>query len=150
MDLNRTAATATLHCLTGCAIGEVLGMIISTAANWTALSSIVLSFFLAFVFGYGLSMRSLMQAGLGFNKSLKIALAADSMSILVMELSDNGFILVVPGALYAGLNTLLFWTSLGISLIVAFVVAFPVNRFLISHGRGHAIAHKYHSSHKHK
>jgi hypothetical protein len=141
---NRTAFSATLHCLTGCAIGEILGMIISTAGNWQATPSIILSIILAFGFGYSLSMRPLLQHGLGWHQAFKLALAADTVSIATMELVDNAFIAIVPGALYAGLNTLLFWLSLGVSLIVAFAAAFPVNKFLIARGKGHAVVHQYH------
>ena len=116
MDLNKTAASATLHCLTGCAIGEIIGMIISTAWNWSAVPSIVISIVLAFVFGYSLSMLPLLRHGLGFKKAARVALVADTASIATMELADNAFILVVPGAIYAGLNTGLFWISLVISL----------------------------------
>lgn len=143
-SLNKTAASATLHCLTGCAIGEVLGMIISTALAWSTTPSIAISIVLAFVFGYGLSMRPLLAHGLGLRKSLRVALAADTASIATMEISDNAFILIVPGAINAGLDTVLFWVSLTASLVVAFIVAFPLNRYLISKGKGHALAHEYH------
>jgi hypothetical protein len=142
--LNQTAASATLHCLTGCAIGEVLGMIISTALGWSTAPSIIISIVLAFLFGYALSMRPLLRHGLGIKKALKVALAADTASIATMELTDNAFVLAVPGAINAGLGTLLFWLSLGASLVVAFAVAFPVNRYLIARGKGHAVAHQYH------
>jgi hypothetical protein len=145
--LNRTAASATLHCLTGCAIGEVIGMIITTAYNWANEPSIILSIVLAFVFGYGLSMRPLLKHGLDLQKALKLALAADTASIATMELSDNAFILAVPGAINAGLNTWLFWISLGTSLVVAYAVAFPLNRYLVSHGKGHAVVAEYHHGH---
>lgn len=147
-NLNKTAASATLHCLTGCAIGEVAGMIISSALGWAAFASILISIILAFFFGYALSMRPLLKSDLGFKKSLRIALVSDTASISVMELTDNAFILLVPGAIYAGLNTGLFWISLGVSLVVAFGAAFPVNRYLIARGKGHAEAHKYHN-HEH-
>ncbi len=146
-SLTRTAASATLHCLTGCAIGEVVGMIISTAWSWGTVSSIILSIVLAFVFGYSLSMRPLLKHGLGLRKALRIALAADTASITSMELADNGFILLVPNAIHAGLTTWLFWWSLLVSLFVAFAVAFPLNRWLIKRGKGHAVAHEYHSHH---
>lgn len=149
-NLNKNAASATLHCLTGCAIGEILGMIISTALGWAATGSITISVLLAFIFGYAFSMRPLVSGGLSLKKALKVALVADTISIAVMELADNGFILIVPGAIHASLNTFLFWASLLISLVVAFIAAFPVNRFLIARGKGHAIAHGYHSNHKHK
>lgn len=142
--LTKTAIQATLHCLTGCAIGEVLGMIISSHLHWTALPSVVLSVFLAFVFGYGLSMQPLLKHGMSLKRSLGIAFLADSASISTMEIVDNGFILFVPGAIHAGLNTALFWWSLALSLFVAFWAAVPVNRYLISRGKGHAIAHEHH------
>lgn len=141
---NKTAASATLHCLTGCAIGEVAGMVISTALKWPAAPSIVLSIALAFAFGYSLSMLPLLRHGLGLKKALGLALLADTLSITVMELADNGFILAIPGAVHANLDTVLFWASLVVSLGVAFAVAFPVNRYLIARGKGHAVVHKYH------
>lgn len=143
-NLNRTAASATLHCLTGCAIGEVLGMIISTALGWAAAPSIALAILLAFFFGYLLSLLPLLRHGLGWKKSLRIAFAADTASIAVMEITDNIVLLVIPGAIHAGLTTFLFWGSLTFSLMVAFLVAFPLNKYLISRGKGHAVAHKYH------
>lgn len=145
MELNKTAFSATLHCLTGCAIGEVLGMIIATALGWAAAPSIGLSILLAFIFGYSLSMRPLIRHGLGIRKSLRVALLADTASIATMEISDNLFILLVPGAITAGLTTFLFWISLFLSLVFAFCVAFPLNRYLIARGKGHAIAHQYHN-----
>lgn len=142
--LNKTAFNATIHCLTGCAIGEVLGMIISTALKWGTVASVAISIILAFTFGYALSIYSLLKSGLKLRPAFSTALAADTVSIAVMEISDNAFILIVPGAIYAGLNTGLFWISLIVSLIVAFAAAFPVNRYLISKGKGHALAHKHH------
>jgi putative flippase GtrA len=143
-SLNKTAFSATLHCLTGCAIGEVLGMIVSTALSWHAAPSVAISIVLAFVFGYALSMRPLLKHGLSLHRALALALAADTASIATMELVDNAFVLAVPGAIYAGLGTLLFWWSLLVSLVIAFAVAFPVNRWLITRGRGHAVVHAYH------
>jgi hypothetical protein len=143
-SLNKTAASATLHCLTGCAIGEVVGMVITAAANWSSVSSVALSILLAFVFGYSLSIRPLLRHGLHVQKALKLALAADTASIATMELTDNGFVLAVPNAINAGLNTSLFWISLVLSLVIAFAVAFPVNRWLIARGKGHAVVHEYH------
>jgi len=139
-----TAATATLHCLTGCAIGEVLGMVIGTAFALHNAAAVVLSIALAFVFGYGLTMRGVLRAGVGFRAALQVALAADTASIAVMELLDNAFVLAVPGAMNAGLTSLLFWTSLAASLVVAFLLTTPVNRWMISRGKGHAVVHKYH------
>jgi hypothetical protein len=143
-SLNKTAASATLHCLTGCAIGEVVGMVISTGFNWTTAPSVIISIVLAFVFGYSFSMRPILKHGLRLKQAMKIALAADTASITTMELADNAFVLAVPGAISAGLNTKLFWISLVISLAVAYAVAFPVNRYLIARGKGHAVAHEFH------
>ena len=142
-----TAASATLHCLTGCAIGEVLGMVIGTAAGWSNAPTIVISIALAFLFGYSLTMRGVLRAGVGFAQAVKVALAADTVSIIVMEIVDNGVLLVVPGAMDAGLATWLFWASLVFSLAVAFVVTLPVNRWMIGRGRGHAVVHEYHHQH---
>lgn len=144
LSLSKTAASATLHCLTGCAIGEVLGMIISTALAWSAGPSIAISVVLAFIFGYTLSIIPLLRHGLSVKKSMSLALASDTASIAIMEISDNIFILLVPGAIYAGLNTALFWISLIVSLFVAYAVAFPLNRYLIARGKGHAVVHQYH------
>jgi Domain of unknown function (DUF4396) len=138
------AATATLHCLTGCAIGEVLGMVIGTATGMGNAATVVLSIALAFVFGYALTMRGVLASGVGLREALKIALAADTVSIAVMEIVDNGVILAVPGSMDAGLADLLFWGTLAFSLVVAFVVTTPVNRWMISRGRGHAVVHAHH------
>lgn len=143
-DLNRTAVSATLHCLAGCSIGEVLGMVVTTAFNVSNAGNIILSIVFAFIFGYGLSIRPLIKHGLELKKALRLALASDTASITTMELADNAFVLAVPGAINAGLNTSLFWISLALSLVVAFAVAFPVNRYLISRGKGHALVHEYH------
>jgi hypothetical protein len=138
------AATATLHCLTGCAIGEVLGMVIGTATGMGNAATVVLSIALAFVFGYALTMRGVLASGVGLRQALKIALAADTVSIAVMEVVDNGVILAVPGAMDAGLADALFWGTLVFSLAVAFVVTTPVNRWMIGKGRGHAVVHAHH------
>jgi hypothetical protein len=138
------AATATLHCLTGCAIGEVLGMVIGTALGLHNAATVVLSIALAFAFGYALTMRPVLSAGLSFRQAFKVALAADTLSIAVMELMDNAFILAIPGAIDAGLGSPLFWGSLAGSLAVAFVVTTPVNRWMIGRGKGHAVVHQYH------
>ena len=143
-SLNRAAFQATLHCLTGCAIGEVLGMVIATALGLSNLTSIVLAIVLAFGFGYGLTMRPLLGGGLSFGAAARIALAADTVSIVVMEIVDNAIILVWPGAIDAGLGDLLFWGSLAVALAIAFLAAFPVNRALIARGRGHAVVHAHH------
>jgi hypothetical protein len=139
-----TAAQATLHCLTGCAIGEVLGMVIGTAAGLHNAATVVLSIVLAFVFGYALTMRGLLRAGVDPRTALRAALAADTVSIAVMEILDNLIVVAVPGAMNAGLTSPLFWGSLALSLVVAFVFTTPVNRFMISRGRGHAVVHRYH------
>ena len=138
------AAAATLHCLTGCAIGEVAGMVIGTAAGLPNTATMVLSIALAFVFGYGLTMRGVMRAGVGLRQALTVALAADTVSIAVMELLDNAVVLAVPGAMNAGLGSLLFWASLAFSLVVAFLLTTPINRVMISRGKGHAVVHAYH------
>ena len=143
MSLNRTAWSATLHCLTGCAIGEVLGMVIGTALGWSNGATIALAVVLAFFFGYLLTLRPLL-AQMQFASAAKLALAADTASITVMEIVDNAIMLVIPGAMDAGLATLLFWISLVFSLAVAAIAAFPVNRWLIARGKGHAVVHAYH------
>ncbi|MBA3338721.1 MAG: DUF4396 domain-containing protein [Geodermatophilaceae bacterium] len=140
----RTAMQATLHCLTGCAIGEVLGMIIGTALGWSNGPTIVLSVALAFLFGYALTMRPLLSSGMVLASAAKLALAADTVSIAVMEVVDNLVMVYVPGALNAGLANWLFWASLAFSLAVAFAIALPVNRWMISRGRGHAVVHAHH------
>ncbi len=141
------AAAATLHCLTGCAIGEVLGMVLGTTLGLHNAATVGLSISLAFVFGYALTMRGVLRAGVGFRAALKVALAADTVSIAVMELLDNAFILAVPGAMDAGLASVLFWASLAASLAVAFLLTTPLNRWMISRGKGHAVVHRYHHSH---
>lgn len=140
------AASATLHCLTGCAIGEVLGMVAGTMLGLHNAATVMLSIALAFVFGYGLTMRGVLRAGVGLRTALQVALAADTASIAVMELLDNAFILAVPGAMDAGLGSVLFWASLAASLAVAFVLTTPLNRWMISRGMGHAVVHRYHHS----
>ncbi len=144
MDSWRPAISATLHCLTGCAIGEVLGMVLATWWGWSNGASIALSVVLAFFFGYLLTSTSVLRAGMSLGTAVKVALAADTVSILVMEIVDNLVLVVVPGALHAGLLDALFWGSLVFSLVVAFVVTVPVNRWMIARGRGHAAAHAYH------
>jgi len=149
MTLNRTAASATLHCLTGCAVGEIVGMMVSTALVWSAAPSIALSIILAFVFGYGFSVRPLLIHGLSLKRALGLALLADTASIATMEIVDNGFILAVPGAIHANLDSLLFWWSLILSLVIAFGAAFPLNRWLIARGKGHAVTHQFHHHEHH-
>ncbi|MDD7936773.1 DUF4396 domain-containing protein [Actinomycetospora straminea] len=140
----RTAALATLHCLTGCAIGEVLGMVIGTALGLSNAVTVVLAVALAFVFGYALTMRGVLRAGVGLRQAFRIALAADTVSIAVMEIVDNAVILGVPGAMDAGLASALFWGALAFALLVAFVVTLPLNRWMIGRGLGHAVVHAYH------
>lgn len=135
---------ATLHCLSGCAIGEILGTVIGSGLNWSNVATEVLTVPLAFIFGYSLTMRPLLRHGLGFKPSIRVALASDSLSITTMEIVDTIIILVIPGALAAGPTTLLFWSSLAISLAVAFILTVPVNRYLIIRGKGHALVHQHH------
>ena len=143
--LTRTAVQATVHCLTGCAIGEVLGLVVATALDWSSGPSIAISVLLAFLFGYGLTIRTVLGAGITFRRAVPVVLASDTVSIATMELVDSAFIVAVPGALAAGLADGLFWWSLAVSLAIAFVVALPVNRWLIARGRGHALVHHAHS-----
>jgi hypothetical protein len=143
--LTRTAFQATLHCFTGCAIGEVVGMAVATAMGWGNASTIALSILLAFVFGYALTMRGLVAGGMAVRPALRIALAADTVSVATMEIVDNLLILVIPGAIDATLSEALFWGSLALSLAIAFVAAFPVNRWMIARGKGHAVAHAHHA-----
>jgi Domain of unknown function (DUF4396) len=142
--LTRLAISATLHCLTGCAIGEVLGMVIGTALGWTDGATIALAVALAFFFGYALTIAPVLRSGLPFRAAVGVALAADTVSIAVMEIVDNAIMLLVPGAMEAGLTSPLFWGSLAVALAVAFVVTVPVNRALIGRGKGHAVVHRYH------
>ena len=139
--LTRTAAHATLHCLTGCAIGEVLGMVLATAFGWGNVLSIAVSVALAFVFGYALTLGPMVRGGIPLQRASRLAFASDTASITTMEIVDNAFIVAVPGALAAGLGDALFWWSLGLSLVIAFVVTLPLNRYLIARGRGHAVLH---------
>jgi formate/nitrite transporter FocA (FNT family) len=143
-SLNRTALQATVHCLTGCAIGEILGLAIGTTLGWDDLPTILLAIVLAFVFGYGLTMLPLLRRGLPVRAAVTTAFAADTISIATMEIVDNAIIVAVPGAMDAGLTSLLFWSSLVFALAVAFVVTFPVNRWMISRGLGHAAVHGRH------
>ncbi len=145
-SLNRLAWSATLHCLTGCAIGEVLGMVIGTALGWGNAATIALAVLLAFVFGYALTLRSLLGA-MALGAAVRMALAADTASIAVMEVVDNAIMLLIPGAMDASLDSALFWTSLAGALAIAALAAFPVNRWLIARGRGHAAVHAHHHHH---
>jgi hypothetical protein len=143
-SLNRLAVRATAHCLAGCAVGEVLGMVIGTALGWSDWATVALAVALAFVFGYSFTLVPLVRGGLALAAAVPIALAADSISIAVMEIVDNAVLLVVPGAMEAGLDDPLFWGSLAFALAVAFAAALPVNRWLIARGRGHAVVHAHH------
>ena len=143
-SLTRSAVQATLHCLTGCAIGEVLGMVIATALGWGNTASIAISVVLAFGFGYALTLGPILRAGVPVRRAARLTIASDTVSITTMEIVDNAFILAVPGAIAAGLADGLFWWSLVVSLVIAFVVTVPVNRWLIVRGRGHAVVHGQH------
>jgi hypothetical protein len=145
----RMAITATRHCLTGCAIGEITGMVLSTWWGWGNGAAIALSVALAFVFGYALTYLGVRRMGADSTTAFQAALASDTVSILTMEVVDNLFLLLVPGAMDAGLGSALFWTSLAVSLAVAFVAAVPVNRWLIERGKGHAVVHRFHEEHAH-
>jgi cation transport ATPase len=146
-DLTRLAVSATLHCLTGCAIGEILGMVIGTAMGWSNGPTVVLAIVLAFVFGYGFTIGPVLRSGLSLRQAIPIALAADTVSIAVMEIVDNSVVLLVPGAMDAGLTSGLFWGSLAAALVIAFVLTVPVNRWLIGRGKGHAVVHEFHGTH---
>lgn len=139
-----TAAKATLHCLTGCAIGEILGMVIGTALMWGNVPTMVLAISLAFVFGYSFTLFAVRRAGLGLKAAVKVALAADTVSIAVMELVDNGIIALVPGAMDAELSDGLFWSALLGGFAVAFLITTPVNKWMIGRGKGHAVVHAHH------
>jgi hypothetical protein len=139
-----TASQATLHCLTGCAIGEVLGMVIGTAVGLTDIATVALAVALAFFFGYALTMRGVLHAQVPFRQALKVALAADTVSITVMEIVDNAVMVGVPGAMDAGVSKILFWAALAFSLAVAYVVTLPINRWMIGRGKGHAVVHAFH------
>jgi hypothetical protein len=144
-ELTRTAVVATAHCLTGCAIGEVAGISIGTALGWGDAPTIALAVALAFLFGYAFTATTLLRSGLGLSAALGVALAADTVSIAVMEIVDNAVMLLVPGAMDAGLGDALFWGALAGALAVAFAAAVPVNRWLIARGRGHAVVHPHHA-----
>jgi hypothetical protein len=144
ISLNRLAARATTHCLIGCGIGEVLGVVIGTALGWSTAPTILLAIVLAFIFGYSLTIWPLVASGLALRAALGIALVADTASITVMEIVDNAILLLIPGAMEAPLDSALFWASLAAALAIAWVVTFPVNRWLIARGRGHAVVHGQH------
>ncbi|MFI9743970.1 DUF4396 domain-containing protein [Streptomyces sp. NPDC052494] len=138
------AAKATLHCLTGCAIGEILGMVIGTALGWDNTQTMILAIILAFFFGYALTLRGILSAGVDFKTAFKVALAADTLSIAVMEIIDNGIIALWPGAMDAHLDEPFFWIVLAIALAAAFAITTPVNKWMIGRGKGHAVVHQYH------
>ena len=143
-DMRGMAASATLHCLTGCAVGEIAGLVIGTSLGLSSIATIPLALALAFVFGYTLSTLPLLRSGLPLAQALRIVLAADTLSILTMEVVDNAVVAVIPGAMEAGLVNPLFWVSMALALTAAYVVAFPVNRWLLGRGRGHALTHGFH------
>jgi len=148
-DSWRMAITATRHCLTGCALGEITGMVLSTWWGWGNAATIALSIALAFLFGYTLTYTGVRRMGADSRTAMQAAWASDTVSILTMEIVDNLFILVVPGAISAGLGSPLFWWSLAVSLAVAFVAAVPVNHWLMERGKGHAVMHQFHEGHAH-
>jgi Domain of unknown function (DUF4396) len=141
---NKMALSATLHCLTGCAIGEIVGLIIGTALGLTNVATIAIAVGLAFLFGYTLSTLPLLKAGLAVGTALSVVLAADTLSILTMEIVDNVVMAAIPGAMNAGLVNVIFWIGMILALGAAFVAAYPVNRFLLKRGKGHALTHEYH------
>lgn len=142
--LTKLAILATLHCLSGCAIGEVIGTVIGSGLNWSNVATECLTIPLAFFFGYSLTMKPLLAHGLGLRRASRLAVASDTLSIVTMEITDTAIILLIPGALAAGPSTTLFWVSLAAALFVAFIFATPVNRYLLARGKGHAVLHEYH------
>lgn len=144
-SLNRVAFSATVHCLTGCAIGEILGMVIGTALGLSDLATIALAIALAFLFGYGLTSLPLLRSGMALAAVVPIALASDTVSIATMEIVDNAILLLIPGAMDAGLGDVGFYAALAAALLVAGAVAYPVNRWLIRRGKGHAVVHAHHA-----
>lgn len=143
-SLNRLALSATLHCLAGCGTGEVLGLVIGTSLGWGTVPTIALAVGLAYFFGYAFTMVPLRRSGMAWGKVFKLAFAADTVSITVMEIIDNAIMLVIPGAMHAGPGSLLFWGAMAVALIVAAIVVYPVNRWMIARGRGHAVVHGHH------
>ena len=144
-SLNAVALSATVHCLTGCAIGEVLGMVIGSAAGWSAGATVALSVALAFLFGYSLTSLPLLRSGLALSAVVPLALASDTISIAIMEVVDNAIMLLIPGAMDAGPGDPGFWAALAAALLIAGAAAFPVNRWLIARGKGHAVVHEHHA-----
>jgi Domain of unknown function (DUF4396) len=149
MSLNRLALSATLHCLSGCATGEVLGVVIGTALGWSDFATIALAVALAFLFGYTFTSVPLLRAGMAIGAVIPIALASDTLSIAIMEIVDNAIILLIPGVMEAGLGDIGFWAALAVALLFAGIAAYPVNRWLIARGKGHAIVHQHHGHHGH-
>jgi hypothetical protein len=143
-NLRKVAFSATLHCLTGCAIGEVLGMVLGTIFGWPNIETIIVSIVLAFIFGYSLTLIPLLRSSISLVRALPLAFASDTFSIATMEIIDNLIMFFIPGAMDAHITSLLFWGSLALSLVIAFLFAYPVNMFLISKGKGHAVIHQYH------
>lgn len=143
-SLTKQAAQATLHCLTGCALGEIAGLLLGTALSLPSIATVALAIALAFLFGFSLTIRGLSKHGMGLKAAAKVALAADALSITVMEIVDNAVMLIIPGAMDKGLGNPVFWASMALSLLVAYLAAVPVNRYLISRGQGHALVHKHH------
>jgi hypothetical protein len=143
-SLNRAAVSATTHCLIGCAIGEVVGMALATAFGWGNTAQIALAIVLAFAFGYALTLQPVLRAGVGFRDASRIAIASDTVSIAIMEAVDNVFVLLVPGAIDAGLGDAKFWWSIALGFAIAFGPAWAANRWLIARGKGHAVVHEYH------
>lgn len=146
-NLNKLSASATLHCLTGCAIGEITGLVIGTALGLPALTTIFIAVTLAFIFGYALSLLPIMKAGVALSVAIPAVFAADTLSIATMEIVDNAVMAVIPGAMEAGIVNPIFWVSLPVALAIAFAAAFPVNRYLLQRGKGHALVHQYHHGH---
>jgi hypothetical protein len=147
MSLNRLAFSATVHCLTGCATGEVLGMILGTAFAWSNGATIAVSIVLAFIFGYSFTSYPLLRSGMALGAVIPLALASDTISITIMEIVDNTVVALIPGALDAELSDVLFWASLALSLVIAGMAAFPANRWLLARGKGHAVVHQHHHAH---
>lgn len=143
-DLNRIAFAATLHCMTGCAIGEIAGMVIGTSLGWSMWETVALAVTLAFISGFALTMLPLIRSGLAVSVALKTAFAADFVSITVMEIVDNGVMMSIPHAMHAGPTSLLFWSSMAVAFAIAFVVVYPINRWMIARGLGHAVVHAHH------
>ncbi len=146
-SLKSLSINATLHCLTGCAIGEITGMVLGVFFGWPMLATMIVAILLAFIFGYSLSMLPLLRSGLPFKKALPIILAADTLSILTMEIVDNGVMAIIPGAMNAGLVNPIFWLSMSVALSTAFIAAVPVNYYLLKRGKGHALVHQHHEHH---